>query len=105
MKTPVSFSQLKKKVSSKRKGAVLFILTPEIAEYLISIGAKTNQNPSKERVNWYAQKIKNGQWEFNGEDIKVNSSANYLDGQHRCLAVIKAGIPIESVLFYGYERK
>lgn len=82
--------------------ATLKVITPKDAEKLL--GRNTvNRSVRSRRVDQYAKQIKNGQWQVTGEAIKVAKDGTLLDGQHRLLAVIKAGIPAEFFVVDGLD--
>lgn len=95
----LSLRQFKELAYSKQKGVLLFMLTPEIAQFLLGRNSK-NRQVKKDRVEQYVRDIKNG-WTHNGDTIRVSVNVIMLDGQHRCLAVMETGIPIETGLMYG----
>jgi len=95
----ISLRQFKDIVSSRTKGVMLFMLTPEIAEFLLGRNSK-NRQVKKDRVEQYVRDIKSG-WTHNGDTIRISLSIIMLDGQHRCLAVMETGIAIETALSYG----
>lgn len=83
--------------SSSQPSARVVTLTPErAAEYL-------NRNPRNRKVSPrnYAvivRAIRNGEWELNGEAIKIDTNGFILDGQHRCHAVVEAGLSIKTFI-------
>lgn len=81
----------------------LVTLTPALAASLL---AKNDGNrPARERyVHNLAASIKRGEWALNGDAIRVSSSGVLLDGQHRCMAVIEAGMPIQTLLVTGLDQ-
>jgi hypothetical protein len=82
--------------------ATLKVITPKDAEKLL--GRNTiNRSVRSRRVDQYAKQIKDGQWRVTGEAIKVANDGTLLDGQHRLLAVIKAGIPAEFFVVDGLD--
>lgn len=69
-------------------------ITPQrAAEYLKR--NKVNRLISHETVNKYADDMKNGAFQCNGEAIKFNKSGALVDGQHRLRAIIKSGVTVE----------
>lgn len=75
--------------------AIIILITPEMAKELLKNNAK-NRKVKHHKVAEYAALMKAGKWKSNtGEPIKVSINGNLLDGQHRLLAVIMCGIPIE----------
>lgn len=76
------------------------VITPAKAESLLQRNTG-NRTVRPRRVDQYAKQIINGQWRLTGEAIKVATDGSLLDGQHRLLAVIKAGIPTEFLVVEG----
>jgi hypothetical protein len=72
-------------------------ITPQVAEcYLI-----TNRNvrtPDANRVEKYANSIRRGEWVVTHQGIAFNADGNLVDGQHRLLAVIQAGMPVDMLV-------
>lgn len=60
-----------------------------------------NRPVRKSHVEFLARQIKNGQWQVNGQAIIIADNEQVLDGQHRLLAIIEAGVPIKSMVVYG----
>jgi hypothetical protein len=65
-----------------------------------------NNRPLSETVvDELAKAIIDGQWQVNGDAIRFDSSGDLTDGQHRLMAVIKAGNPVQSWVCRGIEQK
>jgi hypothetical protein len=62
---------------------------------------KTNRSITKARVERYAESLKRGQWLVNGEAIVFDEDGHLVQGQHRMLAVISSGIPMETYVVRG----
>lgn len=62
-----------------------------------------NRNISKARVKNYAQQITKGEWQLNGEAIKLTEKGILLDGQHRLHAIIQADKPVASYVLTGVQ--
>ena len=60
-----------------------------------------NRPVRKRHVEFLAGEIKNGNWQVNGQAIVIAEDEQVLDGQHRLLAVIEAGIAIKTMVVYG----
>lgn len=97
----VSGIELRTRAESKdgEKFAVMDI-TPAIASAWLST-MHWNRKPTEQRVKKYADEMKRGRWEVNGESIKVDSEGKMFDGQHRCMAVVESGVTIKSAVFFG----
>lgn len=78
-------------------------ITPEIA----SVWLQSNENnfrPLREAlVNKYAEAMKKGQWEHNGESITFDAKGQLANGQHRLHACVKSGVPFTSAVHYGIK--
>ena len=66
------------------------LITPAEAKKLLE--ANTSNRPiCKNTVARYARMMTNGEWQENGDVIRIGQSGRLLDGQHRLLAIIKSG--------------
>lgn len=74
-------------------------ITPAMAEEMLRKNTG-NRRLSKERVAHLAREISMGNWQNNGETIKLNGE-RLLDGQHRLSAVVMSGRPIETLVVSG----
>lgn len=75
-------------------------MTPEMANEIL----ERNKNNRKIRlyvVDRYARDMANGKWEINGDTIVFDESGNLTDGQHRLMAVVKAGVTVDMIAVYG----
>jgi len=71
-------------------------IVPEQANNIIEVMNIRNRPVSQRKVNEYAEQMRKGIWKLNGETIKVTEDNTLLDGQHRLLACIKAGVPFDT---------
>lgn len=51
----------------------------------------------------YVRDITSARWMFTGEGIKFDWNGVMLDGQNRCLAIIRADIPVTMPVFYDLD--
>lgn len=79
-------------------------ITPKIAgEYLFQ--NKSNYRPLKRSVvNRYAEDMKAGRWETNGETIAFDENGVLKNGQHRLAAIVKSGVTVEMVVVRGIDK-
>jgi hypothetical protein len=77
--------------------ATIEIVTTEMAAELLKLNIRNFRALSKHRVDAMAEDIRQGNWEMNGESIKVNGDV-LLDGQHRLTAIIRADRSIKTVV-------
>lgn len=77
-------------------------LTVEDATEMLECN-KSNRPLNEQHVRRIARQITSGKWRFNGDTIKISSSNDILDGQHRLWAVIEAKMSIETIVVRGIE--
>lgn len=77
-------------------------ITPEVARQLLERGGQNR--PIKRKVSHYAREMAEGRWILNGSTIVLNEQGEVLDGQHRLLACIEAGISFQTVVVYDVPR-
>jgi hypothetical protein len=75
-------------------------ITPKVAKKMLKQNKK-NRALRDHTVLFYAEQMKNGQWQENGEAIIVDCNGVIKDGQHRLSAVIKADHTYNSVVVSG----
>lgn len=81
-------------------GLWVVLVTPEVAqEWMLR---NTHNRDIRHRVvAGYAEDMRAGAWEWNGETIKFTASGKLADGQHRLAAVVDAGVAIKMVVVTG----
>lgn len=79
-------------------------LTPALAELLLARNPD-NRNVREQRVIDYATDIKGGNWDLNGEALKVSRCGFLNDGQHRCHGVVRAATSIRTMIIFGLRRE
>lgn len=87
-------------------GAEVRLITPKYAQELIdSMANRPNYRPvTPSKVFNYAKDIEGGNWHLNGETIKLRPDGSLFDGQHRCLAVVRANKPIRSWVIWADDE-
>lgn len=90
--------------TAKAKSAPIKItvetITPEKAEELLQ-GNKSNRPVNQAHVKRLAKDMSEGRWVFNGDEIRLTAGKVILDGQHRLLACVMAGVPFNTVVVSG----
>lgn len=82
----------------------IVLVTPEMAAAWLQENTQ-NRPVSPRHVNAYARDMAAGNWELNGESIKFSKTGRLLDGQHRLLAIIKAGVSVRIAVTRGVDPK
>lgn len=75
-------------------------VTPQEAEILL----RSNNNNRKVRsevVRKYVRDMERGEWLLNGEAIKISTTGDLIDGQHRLLACIESGVAFQTIVITG----
>ena len=69
-------------------------ITPNIAGVYLSKNTSKNYRHSTSRVSRYANDMKRGAWDLNGENIKFDINGELIDGQHRLRAIVESGMTV-----------
>ena len=77
-------------------------LTPSLAREFLEKNTK-NRPLQEAHVQSYKGAILRGEWKINGDPIRFSKTGKMLDGQHRCHAVIRAGVSITVAICSGLD--
>lgn len=78
------------------------LITPEAAAtYLRHNEHNPRKAISRRQVDVYARDMKAGKWFANGEAIVFDANGDLKDGQHRLMAIVKAGVPVYMFVVRG----
>lgn len=80
--------------------ATIVDVTPDVAQRWLDANTH-NRNIRPRVVDGYARDMAAGQWVMTGEAIKFASDGTLLDGQHRLLAVARAGVTVRMLVVNG----
>lgn len=75
-------------------------MTPELAFELLERN-ENNRRVKKRAIAEYVHALKSGDWQFNGDPVRVAADGQLLDGQHRLMALVEAGFTVPMVLVEG----
>lgn len=78
-------------------------VTPEQAKVWLERGG-VNRKPTERLVARLAAAIRRGEWQLTGDSVKLDEEGQVIDGQHRLLAIIEAGIPVTTLIARGVAR-
>lgn len=79
-------------------------ITPEFAAKLLE-GNEGNRSQRRSVLSQYGASMAKGEWELNGETIKISESGRLLDGQHRLVACVQTGVSFDAYIIYGIEDR
>lgn len=75
-------------------------ITPDMARDWL--GFNTHNRPLRARVvAAYADDMRNGDWQWNGESVKFGEDGVLLDGQHRLAAIADADVTVRMLVVRG----
>lgn len=80
-------------------------ITPTNAANLLDAKNTKNRNISKGKVSEYINAMKNGEWMFNGDSIRISNEGILLDGQHRLTAVAKSGLSQHFIIIENMQKE
>lgn len=59
---------------------------------------------NKERSASYAREMKAGNWDMNGESIKIDKNGVLVDGQHRLSGIVQSGVTVPLLIVRGVTK-
>lgn len=77
------------------------VITPEMAEAWLKDFNAHNRNIRWGHVDNMARDMKALRWKVNGATLTFTPEGMVIDGQHRLLACLKAGMPFETYVVWG----
>jgi hypothetical protein len=88
------------RTATKRPTIAIERLTPDAAADLLDANT-INRNIRQRRVDQYARDMQAGHWQPVGEPIAISDAGRLLNGQHRLIAIMQAGVAIELPVLRG----
>lgn len=88
----------------KTKAPEITIVTPEMAMQLLEYNT-LNRPVSDIHVARITRQIIEDKWRFNGDTIKIASTGDVLDGQHRLWAIVNSKKSVETIIVRGIARE
>jgi hypothetical protein len=82
----------------------LVFVTAEQARQFMHRNLPNNRPVNEKRVKDYKRDMANGKWHKNGETMKFSKEGFLIDGQHRCMASMEAGVGFWSWIAYGVDK-
>lgn len=75
-------------------------VTPSMAAKILEKNAH-NRPLNKRHVDRLSLSMSAGEWQMNGESIKISKCGSLLDGQHRLSAIVKTGVAMTMMVTKG----
>ncbi len=77
-------------------------VTPEVAEQMLALNYDKQRRVSERCVLKYMRDLKDGRWNCDAmPPIRISSDGMLVDGQHRLHAVVRSGVPVNMLVWYG----
>lgn len=83
----------------------IVVVTPSTAQVWYDNDADWCSDYDKKSAQRIATDIKAGDWKFTGDPIKFDLNGKLVDGRARLAAIIKANIPVRTVVATGIVRR
>lgn len=80
------------------------LVTPEMARLWLKNNFR-NRPVKEDVVKAYARDMQNGCWVFTHQGVAFNDRDELIDGQHRLMAIVMAGVPIRMMVTFGLPSK
>ncbi len=77
------------------------LITPKRAAEMLSLLHPKQRKVCRDTVNDYIRAINQGDWDCSNDAVTFDVDKYLINGQHRLLACIETGVPIECVVFRG----
>ena len=79
---------------------ILETITPALVEQYLKSNTR-NRTPNQGIVTMLTNAILHGKWKVNGDAIRFGADNTLYDGQHRLMAICKAGVPVQTHVVRG----
>jgi hypothetical protein len=87
--------------SSTPDVARVYTISPALAEHIVNNLNGSNRKPSKAKVLEYVHAMQTKRWPVTGATLVFSKLGYLLDGQHRLLACIQAGVPLTTFIAFN----
>lgn len=78
-------------------------ITPDMAAAMLEKNTG-NRNLKEKHIQRIASDLKEGRWHWNGASIVLNGDGTILDGQHRLMAIVRSGVPAQTMVVRGLSK-
>lgn len=90
--------------ASTGQTAEFMVITPELAKEWLEKYNQMNRTRRERREGDYAAAMDQDEWDgLNGTTISFDTDGQLADGQHRLGAIVRSGIPVETLVVYGIK--
>lgn len=93
----------KQNMNRLRDDTFIIEITPEKAKEILDSSPTKNRKLKVPNIERYAEDMREGRWKLTHEIIQITPYKELIQGRHRLLAVIKAGVPVKFRITYNAE--
>lgn len=86
-----------------RIGSGMYMVSPALAEDLLSCSTIPNRAVSDRVVTQYARAMARSAWRATHQGIALSDAGDVIDGQHRLLAIVQSGRTVPLSIFVGVD--
>ena len=79
-------------------------ITPEMAANYLKFNTNNYRKLSRAKVIEYANEMKAGRWQLNGEAIEFDEDGTLLNGQHRLAAIVYSKTTVQIAVIRGVKK-
>lgn len=79
-------------------------ITAEMAREILAKNTN-NRSMNNGTVAFYMEQMEKGQWQLNGESVKIAADGTLLDGQHRLEAISRLGLAFDTLVVRGIDKE
>jgi hypothetical protein len=90
-------------IAQPSDAARVYIISPELADVILTERNGTNRQASATKIAEYIDAMSEGRWPVTGATIVFSKSGFLLDGQHRLMACVRAGVPLKTYIVFGID--
>lgn len=81
-------------------------ITQAMAIDLLTLNhVRKNRDVDEKNVTYCSEEMKDANWMFTGDAVRVTTNGNLIDGQHRLWAIWESGVTQQVVIVTGLEEK
>jgi hypothetical protein len=91
-------------LSARTMTSEIVTMTPDLARMYLERNVD-NVPVVQSKVDRYAEMMATGRWPLTHQGIAFDEFLHMIDGQHRCLAVIKAGVSVQMFVTFNVPRE
>lgn len=95
--------QGQKAIATGNMFVTIMLVTPALAKSWMALNTG-NRPLNRSTVERYKKDLRQGAWAKTHQGIGFDKQGSLADGQHRLVAIIETGIPVEMVVAWGVDR-